>query len=164
MRAVKTGDRRLGSVPFRLLPPPTNAVTLNFPGPQLPKQVSIPVGRRVDTLFFLHAATWCDPSLPEFFHYVLRYADEKEVTLRVGPFNLKDWTSEPTARFPLEEATFSTVAETVPVPKYGRGSLYRMEWSAPLDRRQTPLERIDFVAGGEKVVPILLGITGVIQW
>jgi len=164
MHEVKTGERRFGGVPFAVLPGPKNAVILNFPGANEPDSISIPVGRKADTLFFLHAGTWCDPALPEFFRYVIRYADGKEVPLRVGPFNLKDWTAEPTARFPLEEETFSTTVETVPVLKYGRGSLYRMEWSAPMDRRQVVIERIDFAASGGKPVAVLLGMTGVMEW
>ena len=67
------------------------------------------------------------------------------------------------ARFPLEQETFSTVAETVKVPLFGSGSVYRMEWSAPPDRRPVEIQRIEFIGNGQ-CVPILLGITGVVEW
>jgi hypothetical protein len=38
-----------------------------------------------------------------------------------------------------------------------------MEWGAPMDRRGVEIKSIEF-AGGGKAVPILLGITGVIEW
>ena len=67
------------------------------------------------------------------------------------------------ARFPLEEVTVSTVVETVKIPRSRRGSVYRMEWNSPMDRRGVEIKSIDFVGSG-KAVPILLGITGVIEW
>ena len=76
---------------------------------------------------------------------------------------MRDWTAEPMARFPLEEGTFSTVAQTVKVQQFGRGSVYRMEWSAPATRRQVEIKSIEFVSDG-KCVPVLLGITGVLEW
>jgi len=47
--------------------------------------------------------------------------------------------------------------------QFRQGSVYRMEWSAPLDRRGVEIKSIEFIAGG-KAVPILLGITGVMEW
>jgi hypothetical protein len=129
----------------------------------LPEKVTIPIGRKFDTLFFLHAGAWCNTDDKEFFRYVLHYADGKDVTLSVGPQNMRDWTAEPVARFQMEQDTFSTVAQTVKVPQFGRGSVYRMEWSAPVDRRGVEIKSIEFIGGG-KAVPILLGITGVTEW
>ena len=106
---------------------------------------------------------WCNTDDKEFFRYVLHYVDGKDVTLTVGPQNMKDWIAEPAARFPVEEGTFSTVAETVNVPQFGHGSIYRMEWSAPLDRRPVEIKSIEFIGNG-KCVPVLLGITGVLEW
>ena len=59
--------------------------------------------------------------------------------------------------------TFTTVVETVKNAQFRQGSLYRMEWSASLDRRGLEIKSIDFVSGG-KAVPILLAITGVVEW
>jgi hypothetical protein len=77
--------------------------------------------------------------------------------------NLADWWGEPVSRFLNEEKTLSTVAETVPRGKDWRGSVYRMEWSAPLDRRGVEIDSIEFTGSGN-CVPILLGITGVMEW
>ena len=63
----------------------------------------------------------------------------------------------------MEEGTFTTVAETVKNTQFRQGSIYRMEWSAPMNRRGVEIKSIDFVGGG-KAVPILLGITGVVIW
>ena len=167
MRELKTGDRRLGGVMFRLLPDAANAVivlkSLNRPKGELPDKVTIPVGKKLDTLFFLHSAAWCPTGNEEAFHYVVHYADGKDVTLKVTGNNLVDWIHDGVARFPLEEETFTTAVETVKNTQFKQGSLYRMEWSAPLDRRGVEIKSIDFVGGGN-AVPILLGITGIVIW
>ena len=38
-----------------------------------------------------------------------------------------------------------------------------MEWSAPLERRNVEVKSIDFVGDGA-CVPVLVGITGVLEW
>jgi hypothetical protein len=164
MRALATGKREFGGVSFNILPDPKSVVVLKSssrnPG-DLPEKVTIPVGRKFDTLFFLHAAAWVGGK--EYFHYVIHYADGKDTTISVGPTNMVDWVAEPVARFPNETATFTTVAQTVKVPRFNRGSVYRMEWSAPTDRRAVEIESIEFVGNGS-TVPLLLGITGVMEW
>jgi hypothetical protein len=162
MHEVKTGERDFGGVKFNILAGPNNALVLNFPPAGEPKRVTIPVGRKVDTLFFLHGVCGY-ASGAEWFRYTLRYADGKDAPIVVGPNNLAGWISDPVARFPYEEGTFTTVAETVRVAKYGRGSLYRMEWSAPLERRGVELKEIEFaVTNG--AVPVVVAITGVMEW
>jgi beta-galactosidase len=167
MRGLKTGERRLGGVMFRILPDDANAVIVlksaNRLKGDLPDKVTIPVGKKLDTLFFLHSAAWCPTGSEETFHYVIHYADGKDITLQVTGNNLVDWIKDPVARFPLEEETFTTVVETVKNAQFRQGSLYRMEWSASLDRRGLEIKSIDFVSGG-KAVPILLAITGVVEW
>jgi hypothetical protein len=54
-------------------------------------------------------------------------------------------------------------AESVKSGQFRQGSIYRRKWVVPLDRRQIEIENIDFVADG-KAGPILLGITGVVEW
>ena len=166
MRELKPGERRFGGVMFRIAGEAKSVIVLksaNRTAGDLPEKATIPVERPLDTLFFLHAAAWCPSGSEEAFHYVIHYADGKDVTLPVTGNNLADWIANPVARFPLEEGTFSTVAETVANPQYRQGSVYRMEWSSPLDRRGIAIKSIDFVAGG-KAVPILIGITGTIDW
>jgi hypothetical protein len=166
MREFKTGERRFGGVPFKIAEGPKSIVVLQSSARakgDLPQKVAIPVGRKFDTLFFLHSGAWCNTDDKEFFRYVLHYADGKDVTLSVGPQNMRDWTAEPVARFKMEQDTFSTVAQTVKVPQFGHGSVYRMEWSAPVDRRGVEIKNIEFIGNG-KCVPVLLGITGVMEW
>jgi hypothetical protein len=161
MRELPTGKRSFGGVVFQILDNPKSIVVLkssNRTAGDLPDKVSIPVGRKFDTIFFLHAAAWLDT-----FKYVIHYADGKDVELRIDKNNIADWIAEPVARFPNEVGTFTTVAQTVKVPVFGQGSIYRMEWSAPIDRRAVEIKSIEFVGDG-KTVPILLGITGVMEW
>jgi hypothetical protein len=166
MRELKIGDRRLGGVMFRILPGPKSIIVLksaNRAAGDKPEKVTIPVGRNLDTIFFLHAAAWCPKGNEEAFHYVIHYADGKDVTLQVTGQNLADWIADPVARFPLETGTVSTVAETVKNPRFRQGSIYRMEWSAPMERRTIEIKSIEFVGNGS-TVPVLLGITGVTEW
>jgi hypothetical protein len=164
MRELATGDRKFGGVPFKIAPAPRSVVVLKSSmrsKGDLPAAVTIPVGRKLDSLFFLHAAAWVGGN--EYFKYVIHYADGKDVTVPVGPTNLTDWTGEPIARFPNEEGTFSTVAQTVKVPMFRQGSVYRMEWSAPAERRPIEIKSIEMVGNGT-AIPVLLGITGILEW
>lgn len=127
----------------------------------LPHKATIPVGRKADTLFFLHAAAWAGDG--ERFRYVVHYQDGKQVTLVVDATKLADWIADPVRRFRKEQGTFTTAAETVPTPQFRQGTVYRMEWSAPGDRRPVTIDRIEFV-GNPACVPVLLGVTGVVEW
>jgi hypothetical protein len=160
MREVKTGMRILGGVPFNILPGKSIVVLKSIyrKHGNLPDRVSIPFGRKVDALFFLHSAAYFEGS----FKYVLHYADGKDLTIAMDARNMRDWAGEAVAFFPEEEGTYTTVAETVPSPMFGKGSLYRTEWRAPADRRNGELKSIEFTHDG-KTVPILVAITGVLQ-
>jgi hypothetical protein len=166
MRAFKTGGQKFGGVPFQIAPGPKSIVVLAGTARQkgeLPAKVSIPVGRKLDTLFFLHACAWTPEPGKEAFRYVIHYADGKTLDVPVTGDNVADWIADPVKRFPLEEKTFSTVAATVPVERYNQGSVYRMEFNCPTDRRSVDIERIEFIGNGVSV-PILLGITGVTEY
>jgi hypothetical protein len=166
MRALKTGKVKFGGVPFEITAEPRSAVVLKsphrLPG-RLPDRVTIPVGRKLDTLFFLHAAASAVQGGDLNFLYDLHYKDKKVVRLYVTGNNLANWIADPVKRFSKEEQTVTTAAVTVPVPQFGQGTVYRMEWNAPSDRRTVELESIEFIGGG-RAVPILLGITGVTEW
>jgi hypothetical protein len=157
---------KYGGVPFEIGAEPKCCVVLKSSSRnagQLPARVTIPVGKRLDTLFFLHASAWAQQGGDLNFQYVIHYRDQKDVTLLVTGNNLADWTADPVRRFPKEENTFTTAAVTVPVPQFGQGTVYRMEWNAPAHRRAVEIESIEFIGGG-KAVPILLGITGATEW
>ncbi len=135
MRQMATGERKFGGVPMKILAPPNCVVVLKSkmrnPG-NLPEKVAIPVGRKVHTLFFLHSCAWTPDSGAEAFRYVLHYKDGKTLTVPVvSGERVTDWAAKPVQRFPNEQGTFTTVADTVPNPTFGQGSVYRMEWSAP---------------------------------
>ena len=80
MREFKAGDRTFGGASFKISEDPKSVVVLKSPARpkgDLPEKVAIPVGRKFDTLFFLHSGVGCNPGDKEFFHYVLHYADGK---------------------------------------------------------------------------------------
>ena len=114
MRELQTGKRTFGGIPFDILPAPKSVVVLKSAMREpagMPEKATILVGRKADTLFFLHSAGWFSA-----FKYVIHYADGKDVEIPVNSTNMIDWVSEPVDRFPNEVGTFTTVAETVKVP------------------------------------------------
>ncbi len=164
LREFTTGQRKFGGVPFNILPEPRSLVVLKSTWREagaLPEKVVIPVGRPADTLFFLHAQAWGGSD--DDFRYILHYADGKDVTLTVGRKNRPSWAGKPPSDFPAEEGTQTVVAETVPSPQFGQGSMYRMEWNSPAERRGIKINSIEF-AGSPGCVPLLGGITGVLEW
>jgi beta-galactosidase len=166
MRNFKSGERKFGGVPFKILDGAKAIVVLRSSSREpddLPAKVTIPVGRKLDTLFFLHASAWSPEPGQEGFRYVIHYKDGKTQELPVTGDNIADWISDPVKRFQKEEKTFSTVAQTVPVEQYTQGSVYRMEWNAPTERRGVEIDSIEFIGNGV-CVPILLGITGVTEY
>ena len=95
---------------------------------------------------------------------MLHYKDGKDVTIPViAGQQIADWAATPVRQFAGEEKTFTTVADTVPNPQFQQGSVYRMEWGCPVDRRGVELESIEFTGNG-RCVPVLMGITGIIEW
>ena len=164
MREFKTGLRKFGGVPFNVLPAPNSLIVLKSnrrnPG-NLPTKVVIPVGRPADTLFFLHAMAWGGSD--DDFRYIIHYADGKDVTLPVNRKNGPGWANPTRTDFPAEEGTLTVVAEVVPTPQFVKGYMYRMEWNSPADRRGVKIVSIEF-AGTPGCVPILAGITGVVEW
>jgi hypothetical protein len=164
LRALPAGEQSFGGVRFKILAGPNSVVVLkgaNRPKDTLPDRVTIPMNQKADTLFFLHAAAWAGGN--EFFRYVIHYADGKDIVVPVGATNMRDWSAEPVVRFPTEAITFSTVAATVKVPQFRQASIYRLEWSAPPDRRSIDIQSIEMIGNGQ-TVPVLLGITAVLEW
>ncbi len=162
MRNVKTGIRKFGGVPFDILPGKSVVVLRSMCRKygNLPEKVIIPFGRKVDTIFFLHSAAYF--YVDGEFKYILHYADGKDVAVTMDSRNFTDWIGDPIACFPGEKGTFTTVAETVPSPMFGKGNLYRTEWSAPANLRSVELKSIEFMSDG-KCVPLLVAITGVLK-
>jgi len=166
MRTFKAGQQKFGGVTFHIAPEPKSIVVLagssRLRG-ELPDKVSIPVGKTLDTLFFLHACAWTSEPGKEAFRYVIHYKDGQTLDLPVTGDNIADWIANPVKRFAKEETTFSTVAATVPVERYNQGSVYRMEFNCPTDRRSVEIESIEFIGNGVSI-PILLAITGVTEY
>ena len=167
MRLLATGERKFGGVAMKILPGDKSIVVLKGTprkAGELPEKVTIPVGRKVDSLFFLHSCAWTPETGAEAFRYVLHYKDGKSETISVvSGQQVTDWAGKPVQRFSGEQKTFTTVADTVANPQFGQGSVYRMEWNCPTDRRAVELESIEFVGNGGSV-PALLAISGVIEW
>ena len=82
MRRLKTGKVIYGGVRFEIGAEPNCCVVLkssNRTAGNLPEKVTIPVGKKLDTLFFLHAAAWTQQGGDLNFNYVIHYKDHKDV-------------------------------------------------------------------------------------
>ena len=155
MRELKPGEQSFGGVPFTVLSPPKSVVVLksvNGAKGDLPARVTIPVALQADDLFFLHAAAWFSDGSQ--FKYVVHYADGKDAgdSGQHAEHGGLD-SAKPVTRFPAERETFSTVAQTVNMLRFGHGQRISHGSLGPplLDRRQVEIKSIEFVGDGKWV-------------
>jgi hypothetical protein len=161
LRHLGVGRRFYGRVPFTILEP-LSCVALDphyRPEGRLPKHVEIPVNRKADVLYFLHASAWMAPRSDGLASavYFIQYGDGYEkVYVRPG-VNIRDWAAQGAlalAGGPGMQATVPVeLKEARPVPVEGVACL---EWVNP--RKDKPIKQITFASADG--VPILLGITG----
>lgn len=164
LRKFPVGDKVFGTVPFRLLAGEKAVIVLKGngkAGADLPQDVTIPLNRKIEALYILHASALMDDQKKPLMEVGVRYADGTVATWQGWPQWLADWLAEPVRYFPENQTT--TAALTVPVGKGARGTVYRTEWILPRNKHQVPIEAIT-LRGTDKGVGIILGLTGVTQW
>jgi hypothetical protein len=131
---------------------------------QAPVIKGIPVGRKAETLCFLHTGAWINES-DQVMSYVVHYQDGTQDTIPViGGINISDWWMELLVRagvseFPEELPGVSTrigfVAEN---PTFQAVGAYLMEWVNPYpDRTVASLDCVYTTTG--YATPAVLGIT-----
>jgi hypothetical protein len=166
MRNLKTGDQCFGRVPFRISASPQAVIVLRGngqAGADLPQEAVVPVGRKLEALYLLHAAAFMDKSKEHVFEVAVKYADGTTGTWQASPHLLADWLAPPVSEFPEAGCIQTTAALTVPVGKSARGTIYRTEWIFDRSKYQVPVESITF-RGTQHGVGIILALTGVTQW
>ena len=163
MRKLPTGQQSYGGVPFQLLSGDKAVLVLKGngkAGANLPQEVTIPVGRKMEALFILHANTLLDPKLQSLLDVTVEYKDGSKSRFGFGSNILADWLAPPMRKF-TERST--TAALTVPVGKDKKGTIYRTEWVLDRAKHDVPVESVIF-HGTSDGVPIILGLTGVLEW
>ena len=166
MRDLETGLKEVKGVPFQLLAPKSCVVLRSRRRPQspdLPEQVAMAVGAKLDTLYFLHSGAWIKDGR-KHWTYDIVYADGRTEEIPViGGVGVRDWTLAgerydfPNTAKRRASVWPQTVANIIS-PTCG---LYVMEWLNPYPA--TPVKEIRMMTGsaekGQSGVPILMAIT-----
>jgi len=169
LRNMPTGDRVIGGVPFRIAGGPKAVVAVQgtpLPDSDVVREVTIPVGRKMEILYILHAAAFLGPEWKMCHEVILNYQDGTTVSCQAWPFpdTVVDWQSEPVRDFgEFQDNPYTTAALTVRVGAAGKGTVYRTERILDRAKHDVPVESIT-IRGGENGLSLLLGLTGVTQW
>ena len=169
MRNLPTGDQVIGGVPFRIARGPKAVVAVQAnPKPQsdVVKEVTIPVGRKMEVLYVLQAGAFLGADRKMCFEIILKYKDGTTTSGQFWPFpdSVVDWQAEPVRDFgEFQDNPFTTAALTVKVGPKGRGTIYRTERILDRAKYDVPVESIT-IRGGENGLGLILALTGVTQW
>ena len=78
MRKLPTGDQVIGGVPFRIARGPKAVVAVQAnpkPGGDVVKEATIPVGRKMEALYVLHAGAFLSGERKMCFEIIVKYKD-----------------------------------------------------------------------------------------
>ena len=169
MRNMPTGDQVIGCVPFRIANGPKAVVAVQGdpqPGTDVVKEVTIPVGRKIEVLYVLHASAMLGKENKMCFELVVKYKDGSTVSSQFWPFpdSAVDWQAEPVRDFgQYQDNPYTTAALTVKVGQKGKGTIYRTERILDRNKHDVPVESIT-IRGAQNGLNMILGLTGVTQW
>ena len=159
LRTFPTGRQSFQGVPFSIGAPPRCCLVLKSalrPRQEgMPQEVTIPLGYKIEGLYFLHTSTYTGPGLAAA--YDIQYADGTSFSIPLKTEeNIRDWISPP-GPFPREKGTVTNVAWTGSTPLFKLVAVYRMLWVNP--RPETPVAAVRFANPAGQAQPILLGLT-----
>jgi hypothetical protein len=171
--ATETPRKTLKGVPFRLDgvilvgPGESSNGTTGEPVPLAKKVEGIPIGRKAEKLFFLHATHWSVEKDTKIGAYLVHYADGStvEIPLRYG-VDLVDWWAVPGRD---ESVTDGQIAWTGTNTASSRSDasirirLFLKTWQNPHPDQE--IKTIDMVTGDQKggpgaAAPFLVGLSG----
>jgi beta-galactosidase len=171
-RDLPLGKQRFAGVPFDIYdfatsPVPTVVMLAGngVPG-KLAKQVTgIPVGRKADALFFLHAARIDRPMNDqernekkrfELFHYTVHYGDGSQAIVPVvSQIGVDNYRQDAPHGLPEAQIAWSKAYE-------GTGSVavaYSMQWNNPHPEKEIATIDVAYGADSSRGVPAVLAIT-----
>jgi len=164
MRALPTGQQRFADIPFHIAAPKSAVVLYSQSAENtgLPREVTgIKIGRRADTLFFLHTIAW-DAVTP--FKYRISYEDGTvlEVPVVRGQ-QVLDWWTDPSGQDEAMARYGMFVAWRGDNPMHKGVTLPGWEWRNPSPDKV--IRDIDFCTvpeSGYSPVPVLVAITGAV--
>ena len=169
LRNLPTGDQVIGGLPFRIARGPKTVVAVQAtprPGTDVLREVIIPVGRKLEVLYVLHASAFLGAERKLCFEILVKYQDGSTATSQFWPFpdSVVDWQAEPVRDFgAFQDNPFTTAALSVKVGSGGQGTLYRTERILDRAKHDVPVESLT-IRGGENGLSLIPALTGVTQW
>ena len=163
LRTFPTGKQVFQGVPFNIDKDKSCIVLASSGRPgfkSMPKEVTIPMGQKVEGLYFIHSAAYSGNRLTGL--YQIQYDDKDKTTFDiplVGDENMRDWACTPG---PLlrEKGTQSNVAWTGKCKMFPSISVYRMLWVNP--KPDVPIKAVRFSNPSLETVPILMAMTAAV--
>ena len=162
MRNLPTGEWLINGVPFRILDPSANDGTSCIvlkggmnPNATFPESVSVPIGKRLSKLHFLHTVTWGNRTGPGF-RYVLHYRDgyTEEVPVEMRK-NVADWWWQ-------GDVPEAQVAWEGPNSVRDKVRLYHVTHEVGHPKgAQAVLERVEIISACKRPIPVVVALTGV---
>ena len=132
---LKTGVHTLAGIPFRIENPYTCFTMKSRYRKGGYDEVTIPVNRCFDALFFLHTIAWC--SGQHHYSVIVNYDDGTQYEIKMtGKTNLTDWGFKVQKEFPDEIDTLTQWAYTVKQKMFTSATLYRTAWINPLPTKK----------------------------
>ena len=158
-----TGQANLGGVPYAIGKEPRTCIVLKSgrrPFADLyPAEATIPLGFRVEGLYFLHSTSW--GSQEPTGRYQIQYADGAvaEITLIEGE-NILGWNSAP-REFPRERGTQSRVVWTGSCEVFPSLVVCQMLWVNP--KPEVAIKAVRFSNPPGALCPVLIAMTAVVK-
>ncbi len=172
LREFPTGKQTFCGVPFWIINPDDNdgggCIALwNKHDGSLPEAVkAIPVGRKVDSLFFLHSSCWNSGGGKPGWKYLIHYKGFKDLIMGQDPAS---WTQPFEIKQGIQVGEWSnpsTLPEAV-VAWQGRNltgwsvCVFMAEWKNPYPDRE--IESIDIISGNNDLYPLIVAITAAVK-
>ena len=169
LRKLPTGDQVIGDLPFRIARGRRAVVAVQAhpqPGTDVVREVTIPVGRKMEALYVLHASAFLSAERQMCFDILVKYQDGATTSCQFWPFpdSAVDWLAKPVRDFgEFQDNPFTTAALSVKVGASGQGTLYRTERILDRAKHDVPVESLT-IRGAENGLGLILALTGVTQW
>jgi hypothetical protein len=169
LRKLPTGDQVIGDLPFRIARGRRAVVAVQAhpqSGTDVVREVTIPVGRKMEALYVLHASAFLSAERQMCFDILVKYQDGATTSCQFWPFpdSAVDWLAKPVRDFgECQDNPFTTAALSVKVGASGQGTLYRTERILDRAKHDVPVESLT-IRGGENGLGLILALTGVTQW
>ncbi len=155
LRHLPAGQQKFGGIPFWLPATPQERGVVILKGEHtagFPAAVTgVPIGQKVDTLYFLHASAWGSGN--EVYKCQIQYANGAMLELPMNyRVNIGEWWNP-------EDLSAAPVAWSAyhPVHAKIRLGLYCFAWENPYPLN--PIKSVDLVSAGQST-PLIVALTG----